>query len=402
MLILIAVGGYATYRYYNGRIKHIAIAVPSSHPQPTEAPPGTENYLLVGVDSRAGTGNEYQSQGAVDGERSDTTILAHLDKDGTTTLLSFPRDMYVKIPSYKDCNGVQHDASMNKFNYAIQAGGPSLLVDMVQQLTGIKVDHYVQIDLEGFKKMSSAIGGVQVCLKASSYEYYGTTARSAPTCNDGFSQFHGTVGPNTLEGDNALAFVRERYGLPNGDIDRIKRQQVFLGAVFRKATSTNTLLNPEKLFPLLNAATGALEMDKGTGLSDLRKLASRLRGLDPNKIVFETVKTRNADLSDPGAFLDPEQHRRSRQRRRRPDVERRRPAGPRRDPSAVRCRAPRRPLPLLPGRREAPRRRRLLRRRPRRRRQPRRRRGRPAVRLLRPTPTPETAADAGTCANPIY
>jgi LCP family protein required for cell wall assembly len=301
LLVLVAVGGYAAYRYYNGRINHIAIVKPGiPKPKTVVTPPGTENYLLVGVDSgRTGLG-----AGDVEGKRSDTTILAHLDKNGTTTLLSFPRDMYVTIPAFTDSNGVRHDSFKAKFNAAIQNGGEPLLVALVEQLTQIHIDHYVEVDLSGFRSMSNAIGGVQVCLKASTYSYNNNGSIST-NLNDGFSQFHGTVGENTLEGANALAFVRQRYGLPHADLDRIKRQQVFLSAVLRKALSTSVLLNPTKLLPLLNSATGSLTTDSGTSVNDLRKLASRLRGLDPSKVFLETVKTRDATLQDPGAFEDP-------------------------------------------------------------------------------------------------
>jgi LCP family protein required for cell wall assembly len=302
LLIVVLAGGYATYRYYNGRIDHIDIVKPGiPQPKTVVTPPGTENYLLVGVDSgRTGLG-----AGDVEGKRSDTTILAHLDKNGTTTLLSFPRDMYVEIPAYKDKDGVQHDAFKSKFNAAIQTGGEPLLVAMVEQLTKIHIDHYVEIDLEGFRSMSNAIGGVQVCLKSGAPFEYDNNGSISTNLNDGFSQFHGTIGDNTLKGGNALAFVRQRYGLPHADIDRIKRQQVFLSAVLRKALSTSVLLNPTKLLPLLNASTSALSTDNGTKVNDLRKLASRLRGLDPSKVFLETVQTRDATLDDPGAYQDP-------------------------------------------------------------------------------------------------
>jgi LCP family protein required for cell wall assembly len=302
LLLVVAAGGYAAYRYYNGRIDHVDIVKPGiPEPKTVVTPPGTENYLLVGVDSgRTGLG-----AGDVEGKRSDTTILAHLDKNGTTTLLSFPRDMYVTIPTYTDNDGVKHEAHKDKFNAAISDGGEALLRATVEKLTQIHIDHYVEVDLEGFRSMSNAIGGVQVCLKSGAPFEYDNNGSISTNLNDGFSQFHGTTGENTLKGANALSFVRQRYGLPNADIDRIKRQQVFLSAVLRKALSTSVLLNPTKLLPLLSAATSALSTDNGTGVSDLRKLANRLRGLDPSKVFLETVKTRSATLDDPGAYQDP-------------------------------------------------------------------------------------------------
>lgn len=300
IILVTSVGGYVLYKYYDGRIGHIQLVI--QHPRPADAVAGSENFLLVGVDSRAGTGNEYQNTvNGVDpqlGENSDTTILAHLDRNGTTTLLSFPRDMYVSIPSFKHGNGdttAQHKA---KINSAISEGGPSLLVDTIQTLTGVAIDHYVQVDLAGFKQIDDAVGGVTVCMKASSY----TEGNGSTNLSDGYSRFYGKVGLNHLSGDQALAFVRQRHGLPGGDIDRIKRQQVFLGALFRKATSTGVLLNPDRVLSLLSSVSSALTTDKGTSLSDMAKLAGRMKGMDPAKITFETVATRDPTTADGGFY----------------------------------------------------------------------------------------------------
>jgi LCP family protein required for cell wall assembly len=304
IILVTSVGGYVLYKYYNGRIGHIQLVI--QHPRPADAAAGSENFLLVGVDSRAGTGNEYRNSStgvqAVDGERSDTTILAHLDKNGTTTLLSFPRDTYVTIPSYKDSTG-DHAATKNRINQAISNGGPSLLVATIEGMTDIKIDHYVQVDLAGFKQMTNAVGGVNVCLAKSSYSETNPADNTVSTnLNDGYSRFSGQVGENHLSGDQALAFVRQRHGLPGGDIDRIKRQQVFMGALFRKATSTGVLLNPDHVLSLLSSVSSALTTDKDTSLTDLAKLASRVKGLDPSKITFETVPTRQPTTAD-GGFL---------------------------------------------------------------------------------------------------
>ena len=127
--------------------------------------------LLAGLDSgRQGTGANDET-----GMHSDTTIIAHLDKDGTTTLVSIPRDTMVTIPSYKDKQGNQHDAHKAKFNSAISEGGASLLVRTVEKLTNIRVDHYVSVDLEGFAKISNALNGVPVCILQAPAGYAGRT-----------------------------------------------------------------------------------------------------------------------------------------------------------------------------------------------------------------------------------
>jgi LCP family protein required for cell wall assembly len=246
----------------------------------------------------------------VPGTRSDTTILTHLDSDGTTTNVSFPRDTLVTIPEYTDAKGTTHPAHKAKFNEAISDGGASLLVRTVEALTGIRIDHYVSVNLAGFKKISQALDGVQVCILHS--DYTETTEENgiyhtSTNINDSYSGFVGHDGEQIVAGDSALAFVRQRHGLVNGDLGRIQRQQEFLGSVFRQATQSNVLFNPIRVTNLLSAIKGALTLDDGTSLTDLEKLGLRLRGLDPGKVSFETVPQRGLEASDTdlgNVFLD--------------------------------------------------------------------------------------------------
>ena len=160
-VLALSVGGYLVTNYFDHTIARLHLNLGGSTP----AADSSSNWLLVGTDSRAGSGSQY---GSVPGQRSDTTILAHLAKDGTTTLVSIPRDTYVEVPAY-DANGVHHLAAKDKFTNAINVGGPSLLVATVEQLTGLPVEHYVSVDLAGFKQVTDAVGGVNVCLKQSSF-----------------------------------------------------------------------------------------------------------------------------------------------------------------------------------------------------------------------------------------
>ncbi|WP_462187329.1 MULTISPECIES: LCP family protein [unclassified Frankia] len=270
MVLLAAVGGWTAYEYFDAQINRIRLGLGGD--RPAEAAEGTRNFLLVGSDSRAGTGGEYESQGAVTGERSDTTMLAHLDVDGTTTMVSFPRDILVRIPGH----------GLGKLNSAITLGGPSLLIRTIENLTDIKIDHYVSVDLAGFKEMTDAIGGVTVCVKP-------LPNGGKSNLYDPWSQWRGTVGKNHLNGERALAFVRQRHGLPDNDFDRIRRQQQFIGAIFTQATTTGVLANPVRLENLLQAATRALTIDDGTSMNDMRALATRLRGMSADQIRFETI-----------------------------------------------------------------------------------------------------------------
>nr|MDT0664849.1 LCP family protein [Micromonospora sp. DSM 115978] len=237
LVMFVSVGGWLGYSYIDSKIDRVDLG--DLGDRPDEARPGTVNYLLVGTDSRAGAGGAY---GAVEGQRSDTTILVHLDEDGTTTMVSFQRDMYVTIPEYTDADGGVHPARKDKFNSAIADGGPTLLIKLVETLTNIRIDHYVSMDLQGFKEITDAIGGVEVCLAASPFVERFTleNGRSVRSSNldDPSSGFRGQEGVNVLSGEQALAFVRQRRGFADGDLSRIRRQQAFLGAVFRQVTSS--------------------------------------------------------------------------------------------------------------------------------------------------------------------
>jgi LCP family protein required for cell wall assembly len=293
VVLAVSVGGYAVVTWFNGSINRVHIDFSAS--RPAAPPAGTQNWLLVGTDSRAGTNGEY---GTVEGQRSDTTILAHLDADGTTTMVSFPRDTLVEIPDFRSSNGKFIPKHMDKFNSALLEGGPSLLVQTIQNMTQIRIDHYVSVDLEGFSEISKALNGVKVCIKPSPYTETGPDGGTITNINDGYSGFHGVYGEQTVAGQSAVAFVRQRHGLPNGDIDRIKRQQQFLGSVFRAASQTGVLFNPVAITHLLTALRDALTLDQDTSLTDLEKLAVRMRGVGTNQIFFETIPQRGLTYQD--------------------------------------------------------------------------------------------------------
>ncbi len=283
VVLVLATSGWAVLRHYDGRVRHTPLAFAAGVDRPASASGGTQNILLVGSDTRAGTNGEF---GVAEGQRSDTTILAHLDENGSTPLISFPRDLWVRIPGYTDSRGTQHAAQRSKLNSAFSYGGPSLLVATIEGLTGIRVDHYVQIDFVGFQGMTDALGGVTVCIRELPPEL---KARGFDNLHDRYSGFSGQVGENRLTGAQALAFVRQRYGLPESDIDRIHRQQQFLGVVFQRIASADTLLNPAKLINVVDAATSAITLDDRTSLADLRLLAVRMQSIGSGGVTFATV-----------------------------------------------------------------------------------------------------------------
>lgn len=263
LVLVMAVGGYAYYNHFNARIHRIKAVVT---PRVTSSP--STNYLIVGVDSRA-DGNANQGAGSAadaPGYRTDTMMLVHVSKNSKkATIVAFPRDSRVLIPGH----------GFDKLNAAVPYGGPKLLVDTIESLTQIHIDHYVQVDFEGFVSMTNALGGVDVCL--------------TEPAKDSFSGIDLTAGHHHLNGLTALQYVRQRHGLVGEDLGRIKRQQAFIGSMFRKVTSARTLFDPLRLTRFLNAATGSLRLDQGLGLGDLKSLATKLRSLDPSRVQFETI-----------------------------------------------------------------------------------------------------------------
>ena len=289
VLAVTAVGGYLVYRHLNGSIQHQGIHIAGS--RPAEGPGKSENVLLIGSDTRDFAGGAKFGSN-VTGARSDTTIVVHISADGKkAVLVSIPRDTYTLIPKCELAGGRTSTAQWNKFNAAYSIGGPSCTIATVEHLTRLRIDHFVEVNFAGFKRLVDALDGVSVCLSQpidDPIRYVG-----------GHYIGSGLVlpsGRHTLKGKNALAFVRARYGVGDGsDLGRIKNQQVFISSVIRKATSTGLLLNPLRLYHVLDAATKSIRTDPGFGLRQLKKLAGQLHGLKAGKVALLTVPLSNSN-----------------------------------------------------------------------------------------------------------
>lgn len=282
LLFAVATVGYVLYDRYDGQINRIpgpTGALPGLT-KPPAAPRDARNVLLVGSDSRAEVGASF---GRNDGQRSDTIILAHLYGDSDAAqLVSFPRDTYVTIPAYTDpATGVQHAERKDRINSAMATGGPALLIATIERLTRIRVDNYLQIDFGGFQQMVEELGGVEVCLRSDVREVD--------------SKIDLKAGRQVVQGEQALAFVRQRKGLPNGDLDRIRRQQAFIASIARKALSSGTLLNPSRLNGFLDVTTRAVDTDDSLSGAELSALALRLRNFSPGGVTFMTVPISSAN-----------------------------------------------------------------------------------------------------------
>ncbi|MFJ7338795.1 LCP family protein [Streptomyces sp. NPDC101110] len=230
-------------------------------------PPGEgTTYLVVGSDSREGLSEQDRKDlntGSAEGRRTDSVILLHTGASGTT-MLSLPRDSWVTLPSYVDPDtGRSYRAAPNKLNAAFSLGGPDLLVRTVERNTGVRVDHYAEIGFAGFVGVVDAVGGVDLCL--------GRPVRDKDSGADL------PAGCQTLDGAEALAFVRQRKQEARGDLGRTRNQQRFLAALARKAATPSTLADPSKSFPTLEAGLDTLIVDEGTELPDLMGLFEALR-----------------------------------------------------------------------------------------------------------------------------
>jgi LCP family protein required for cell wall assembly len=267
LAVLIVVAGVVEYFTVSSKLTKADVLVPTSF---TSA--GT-NWLITGSDSRAGLTRQEESQLAlghdISGGRSDTIMLLHLPANGTRpTLVSLPRDSYVPIPGY----------GYNKLNAAYDFGGPKLLIETVQNVTGLQIDHYMGIGFGGLVTVVNDVGGVRMCLKA--------------PMKDPLAGLNLKAGCQTLNGDQALEFVRTR-AFAEGDLQREQDQRVLLKGILSKMTSAGTLANPFAIIPAANGAAAAITVDQGTGLSSLVSVAFALRNPVTTTVPFGQFASTN-------------------------------------------------------------------------------------------------------------
>jgi LCP family protein required for cell wall assembly len=264
VILLLIAGTAGTYFWVNGKLNR-SVALPAT----TATSAGT-NWLIVGSDARNGLTTKEIVQDHVGfdfgTDDSDSLMLLHMGS-GKPVLISIPRDSYVPIPGHGD----------NKINAALAFGGPQLLVQTVESVTGLKINHYMGIGFGGLVSVVNTIGGVRICLKTA--------------INDSYSGANLSAGCHNLNGTQALAFVRDRHSFADSDLQRIQDQRAFLKALLAKATSPGVYLNPFSSFPFASTAASSIAVDKGTSLYDLLQAAFALR--NP---LTGTVPIANADL----------------------------------------------------------------------------------------------------------
>ncbi|MFF9134028.1 LCP family protein [Streptomyces sp. NPDC014806] len=244
--------------------------------RPTALTKDAQNILLIGSDSRADDNARYGRDSGT--ERSDTTILLHLSTGRhSATAVSLPRDLMVDVPACLRRDGTRGEPMFAMFNHAFEVGGSACTIRTVEKLTGIRVDHHVVVDFSGFKEMVDAVDGVEICL--------------AHPVDDKDAHLRLPAGRVTLDGEQALGYVRARKSLGDGsDTDRMERQQRFLAALVNKVRGNDVLLNPVKLYPVLDAATSSLTTDPELAhLRGLYQLVRGLRDIPTEHVQFMTV-----------------------------------------------------------------------------------------------------------------
>ncbi|MFG3100314.1 LCP family protein [Streptomyces sp. NPDC048182] len=277
------------YQHLNGNIRSVDIdsalgdnrpARPTATPSAGEDPPpsGPLNLLVLGSDSRSGA-NGKLGGGDSEGARSDTAMVVHLDAGRkAATVVSVPRDTLVARPACPLASGGTSRASDSAmFNTAYELGGPVCAVKTVEALTGIRMDHYLEVDFAGFAKLVDTLGGV--------------TVTTDTDIDDDKSHLHLDAGTHTLDGKQALGLARTRYGLAGGsDLERIGLQQKLVKALLTRVSDDGLLTDPTRMYRVADAVTGSLTTDTGLdSLTDLANLGRSVRGLQADAVRTVTL-----------------------------------------------------------------------------------------------------------------
>ncbi|HUW78929.1 MAG TPA: LCP family protein [Candidatus Nanopelagicaceae bacterium] len=293
-VVLLATMSWASFNHVTSSI-HRSDVFAGLKARPVKAANSAVNYLLVGSDTREGLSKaelkklQVGSVKTAAGQRSDTIILIHINKDrNKATIISIPRDTFASIPAWTDSKGVAHPPSHRKINETYGLGGAPLLIATIEAMTNVRIDHYVEVNFAGFAHMVDALGGVTVCLNTA--------------VKDSKSHVDLPAGKQKLDGITALKYVRARYFDGTGDLGRMHRQQKFISSMLSAATSSGTLLNPIKLVSFINAALATVTTDPNLTRDDLLTLATQLKGLSVSSLHMLTVPFSNINYSADGVY----------------------------------------------------------------------------------------------------
>ena len=287
MLVCVLGAGYFVFdlqRQFNSKSNSLALGFSDADQQarPVKDPDDKSmNILMLGVDHAADDSDGSAAlSGAVE-QRSDSMMLVHIPEDRSQVyVMSMVRDMYVDIPGY----------GSNKLNAAVSLGGVPLLMRTVEGLFDTKIDHVAMVDFEGFKELSTALGGV-------------TVENDIPfTAHD--TDYFYPAGKIDLEGDRALRFVRERKSFTNGDYQRVANQRKFIAAAANKLLSSDTLTNPVKLYDIVDTVSPYLTFDEDFDAATLVGLGLQLKNVDTQNMAMFTMPTAGTSVSADGQSIE--------------------------------------------------------------------------------------------------
>lgn len=290
-VFLIGGGGAAyAWQHLNGNIQGTDMNAALGKDRPSEQKDGSMNILLLGSDSRAGTHGHYGS--GISGARADTAMVLHVDKTHKkASVVSIPRDTMVERPQCaKPHGGSAPGARQAMFNSSYQAGGPACTVKTVEKMSGVRMDHYLEVDFKGFQKLIDELGGVDI-----------TTRKAIHDPNSGLAL---SAGKHTLKGKQALELVRTRHGVGDGsDLGRIQLQQAFIKALIHRADTVDPLGSPAKSYDLANTATKTISADSELASADkLLGLGKELKDISPGRTDMVTMPV-TYDSQDAGRVL---------------------------------------------------------------------------------------------------
>ncbi|MFD8483853.1 LCP family protein [Kitasatospora sp. NPDC059673] len=276
-------GAFYVYRHFNRNISSVKVQVGDESERP-QATNDALNLLVIGTDSRVGLGREYGDEGSTG--HADTTLLFHISRDrSNATVVSIPRDLMVTVPECRSGSRRIPGEARAMFNTSLGQDGrdPGCTWKTVEKLTGVRINHFMMVNFEAVKSLSTAVGGVEVC--------------AATAIDDPYSHLKMAAGRHVVQGEEALAFVRTRHAVGlGGDLTRIPLQQQFISSMIRKMKSSDTLTSPAKLWSLADAATKALTVDSALNdVNRLKDLVLDISRVNTRNITFTTVPV----LDDP-------------------------------------------------------------------------------------------------------
>ena len=284
VIAALVAGGYifSLAKNFDSNSQKIEAAFPTNDDRPEKSAKGAVNILLLGSDSGGGSGSTENLKGVPNSGRSDTIMLVHIPDDRKGAYVtSIMRDTWVPIPG----------EGTHKINSAFSYGGVPKAVETIESLLDTRIDHVASVDMEGFKGLTDALGGVDVNVPI------------AFSTNNGKKDYHFDAGTQHLDGDNALAFVRERKSFKDGDYQRVKDQQIFIKAVMNKVLSRGTLTNPGKLSDVVNELSPFVAVDDTLDAAALGKLGISMAGIRSSDMHFFTLPNQGTGRSNDGQSI---------------------------------------------------------------------------------------------------